>query len=204
VVLVLVVGADLVREDALGDGEEGDVRERWRMQRRLLRLPDLDLELHWGSLHRRWHRGNGSHSVDGELLFHRQRRGSVGGILLVVALLYDAGKLLELSAPVVDHDMSVDGELLLLRQRRGRDEGGLPVDAHHWEGDRLKQPAPVVGDHLAIDLPGGTDAEVLDPLFPRSSGLEDAPIPSSFDLGELAEDSLKANLREGSMADRRL
>jgi hypothetical protein len=114
---------------------EGDTRGSWRTRGRVLGPPDLDLVLRWGSLHERWHRGDGSggrgrdacgrvgvvgvvlgrRGIDGELLLHRQRRGSVGGGRLVVTLLHGVYGLPELSAPVVGHDVSIVGELLLLR-----------------------------------------------------------------------------------------
>jgi hypothetical protein len=72
---------------------EGDTRGSWRTRGRVLGPPDLDLVLRWGSLHERWHRGDGSggcgrdacgrvgvvgvvlgrRGIDGELLLHRQR-----------------------------------------------------------------------------------------------------------------------------------
>jgi hypothetical protein len=112
-------------------------------------------------------------------------------------------RLLELSAPVVGHDVSIDGEPLLLRQRRGRVEGGRLVDALHREGDRLEQPAPVVGDHLGIDLSGGAYTEVHDPLFPHGSGLREAPVPPNLDLVELAEDLVEGKLEGGIHGENR-
>jgi hypothetical protein len=83
--------------------------------------------------------------------------------------------------------VSDDGELLLHRL----------VDALSLDENRLEQSAPVVGDHLAIDLPGSADAKVLDPLSPHDSGVREAPVPPSLDLVELAEDLVEGKLEGG-------
>lgn len=63
----------------------------------------------------------------------------------------------------------------------------------------LELSAPVVGDHLGIDLPGGTNAEVL----PQGSSLGEALVPPSLDLIELAEDLVEGELEGGIHGENR-